>query len=371
MGGRRGALCLAALTALAGRADAATQAEPIARLTLEGGYDSNPLYDGRGDGVGVISPDVGLRLRDRLWSATATYGGDYLNYRHLASSAIWNQRGLFRLDATFTHRLTLRADARGSYAYDPLGLAYAGVFVANRQSALIFQAGGRADYAASERIGLAAALTERLVRFDDGSGGAMHAPSLEALWHRDERLSFGGAYAMKFFQDFHAGGGETDGFSHGMRARLRYLVTRFVEADAFAGPALWSGPQGVAVVPEIGGELLLSTREWDLRLSASHQLGIGATASAGLVNSVELGTVRRFGRRWDVHVNGGIWQSGDIPSGRNATLGWAVGGELGWHLTRELRLVASASHLARLDDPSPNLKRTTVGFGVGWELPAR
>ena len=361
-----GALALAALATPLRAARAATQVEPVARLSLEGGYDSNALYDGRGAERGRVSPDVGLHLFDHLWSATATYGGDLLSYGG-ATGNLWNHRGAFQLDATPSHRLALRATARGAYAYDPLGLAYAGVFRTGRQSALLVQAGGRGDYALSERIGLGVALAERVVRFQDRTGGAMHAPSVEALWHSDERLSVGGAYAFTIFQDFQPTGNHL-AFAHGLRARLRYLVTRFVEVDAFAGPALWSGPQGQAVVPEAGAELRLSTRVWDLRLSGGHQLGIGSTAAPGLVNSVEVGVVRRFGLRFDLRGDGGVWQSGEVPSGRNSTLGYAVGGEAGWHLTRSLRVAVAAAHLARLDDTSSTLARTTVGLRFGWEL---
>ena len=69
--------------------------EPIARLTLEGGYDSNALYVGQGgDRTGRISPEVGLRLRDHLFDLRTAYGGDYIVYERLAPDGIWNHRGL-------------------------------------------------------------------------------------------------------------------------------------------------------------------------------------------------------------------------------------------------------------------------------------
>lgn len=357
----------AAWLALAGPARAEPQLEPVARLQVEGGYDSNALYDGRGDRRARISPELGLHLFDHLWDAVATYGGDWIGYGRGAAGGLWNHRGVLALEATPTHRQALRGGLRAGYAFDPLGLAYAGVFRAGRQSALLVQANGRADEALTERLGLGLTLTERLVRFQDRTGGAMHAPGAELLWQVDERLSLGGAYAFSVFQDFRPGGSDV-AFANGARARLRYLVTRSLEADAFAGPALWSGPKGRAVVPELGGELRLSTRAWDLRLSGGHQLGIGSTAAPGLVDSTEIGAVRRFGQRFDLRGDGGIWRSGTIPTGRGATVGYAVSGEAGWHVTRSLRAAVAAAHLARLDDRSPALARTTIGVRLGWEL---
>jgi len=86
-----------------------------------------------------VSPDLGLHLFDHLWSATATYGGDWLSYGRDATGGLWNHRGAFALQATPSHRLALRGNLRAGYAFDPLGLAYAGVFRAGRQSALLVQ----------------------------------------------------------------------------------------------------------------------------------------------------------------------------------------------------------------------------------------
>ncbi|HYG69282.1 MAG TPA: hypothetical protein VD838_16540, partial [Anaeromyxobacteraceae bacterium] len=83
--GARGFVKAVAVLALLGpvaRAGASTVVEPIARLSLEGGYDSNPLYDGSGSAeTGRISPDVGLRARDHLYDLQLTYGGDYVAFR--------------------------------------------------------------------------------------------------------------------------------------------------------------------------------------------------------------------------------------------------------------------------------------------------
>ncbi len=362
------AVLMASLLAVPVRAE--TQLEPIARLSVEGGYDSNVLFDGRGDTEDRISPELGLKLRDHLWDLTGVYGADYLQYRQLRPNGVWNQRGLLSFAATPTERLNATGTLKGTYATDPVGLAQAGIFRAGEQRALYLQGGGRAEYAATHVLLVAAELTERLVRFEDRTGGAMHGPSVEVLRALDERLFLGGAYAFTVFQDFEPTG-TSMGYAQAVRARARYQVTRFIQADAFAGPALWSGPNGRSLVPEVGAEMRLIDRDWELRVTLAHRLGLGSTAAPSLVNSAEFGTVRRFGRSFDVRGDGGIWQTGDVPTGRNATLGYAVAGEAGWHVTRQLRLALAGSYLARLDDSSPLLRRATVGIRMGWELPAR
>ena len=100
------ALLLAVL--LPARAASVTVWEPIARISLEGGYDSNALFLGQGsDRTGRISPDLGLRLHDHLWDLKAVYGGDYLVYERLQPNGIWNHRGELRLDATPTRRVAV------------------------------------------------------------------------------------------------------------------------------------------------------------------------------------------------------------------------------------------------------------------------
>jgi hypothetical protein len=357
---------------LAGAARAETQLEPIARLSVEGGYDSNVLFDGRSDETSHITPELGLKARDPRWSLTGVYSADYLQYRQLQPSGVWNHRGRLEFSASPTERLHASGGLRITYATDPFGLAQAGIFLTGEERAFLLQGTARAEYAASHRLILAAALAERTVVFQDGTGGAMHAPSVEVLHALNERLFAGGAYAFTLFDDFNNFVGTRLAFAHGLRGRLRYRVTRFLEADAYAGPAIWSGPGGRSIVPEAGVELRLSDRDFDLRVSVAHALGLGSsTAAPALVNSAELGTVRRFGRTFDLKADGGIWQTGDVPTLRNATLGWAVSGEAGWHINRQFRLALVGSYLSRLDNSSPLLRRTTVGIRMGWELPVR
>ncbi|HET8541359.1 MAG TPA: hypothetical protein VFL83_15895 [Anaeromyxobacter sp.] len=345
--------------------------DPIARLTLEGGYDSNALYDGRGsDRSQRISPELGLRLRDHLWDLGGAYRGDWIRYDRIAPGGLWNHAAALSLDATPTRRLALRGTLRGSYAFDPIGLAMVGVFRTGRQSALLVAGGGRAEYRLARRVDVAGTVSERTVRFDDRTGGAMHQPGVEALYRATARISLGAAYQLGVFQGFDRGSSSI-AFSNALRARARWRATRRIALEASAGPAAWSGPDGGAIVPEATAELVAASRAWGLRLTAAHGLGIGSTARPALVDALEFGGDRRFGRRWVVHADGGVWRSGVAPRGGETVTGWGVNGEAGVRVVHSFRLSLAASHFGRLDSLDPALRRTTVGLRVAWELPER
>jgi hypothetical protein len=374
MGARRRlgktALC-AALLLVGARSGASTVWEPIARLSLEGGYDTNVLHDGdSADRVTRVSPEAGLRLRDHLWDTSAVYRGDWITYDRLAPGGIWNHRGTLALEARPTRRLELRGALRGSWAFDPVGLAQAGVFRSGRESAFLLFGTARGEYRLGRRVDVAGTFAERTVVFEDSTGGAMHAPGVEALWRASRRLSVGAAYGLAFFQDFSPDGDEL-AFSHGLKARARWRASRRLAVEASAGPALWIAPDSdLALVPEVAVEVLGASRWWDLRSSLSHGLGIGSTAHPGLVDAFEIGAVRRIGRRFSLRGDAGLWHSGRAPSGGDAVTGYAVAGEAGALVGMNLRLALAASHFSRLDN-APELRRTTLGLRLGWELPAR
>ncbi len=373
MGARcfRKAAVLAAVLLGAARSEASTVAEPIARLTLEGGYDSNPLFDGQSaDRTGRVSPELGLKLRDHLWSAVVDYRGDWIMYERLQPQGTWSHRGSFALEARPMRRLELATALRGEWVSDPIGLAQAGIFRTGRESALLVAGTARSEYKLEPRVDVAATFQERLARFEDRSGGAMHAPGVEALWLADQRLSVGAAYALGLFQTFDPKGNAL-AYSHGVKARARWRESRHLTFEATAGPAVWVGPSGSAIVPEIQVQLLRSTPFSDLRLTAGHGLGIGATATPALVDALEFGAERRFLRRYVLKGDGGIWHTGVAPSGAESVTGYAVEGEAGVLVGMNVRLSLAAAQVARLDDPSAALRRTVVGVRLGWVLPAR
>src|SRR5512142_3279315 len=84
------AMMVAAVLCAGARAGASVQVEPIARLSLEGGYDSNILYNGQGgETMGRVSPELGFQLRDHTWNLGGVAGGDLLTYPH-RSTTVWN-----------------------------------------------------------------------------------------------------------------------------------------------------------------------------------------------------------------------------------------------------------------------------------------
>lgn len=365
----------AATTAIlfATRASGGTVVEPIARLSLEGGYDSNPMYDGgASDRSARLSPDVGLRLHAPLWDLRGTYGGELLYLERAAPGGTWNHRAGLALDARLTRRSTLAASAQASEALDPSALARVGVFTPGRQKALVVNGRGRLHWRADRRVETAATVLEQTVLFEDGSGGAMHSAGGEALWRFGRRILLGGAYRLGVFQSFEpAPARDETALTHGLRARARWQATRRVSVSAFAGPALWLPDGGSSVVPEAYVEVLYATRGFDLRANAGHGLGIGATARPGIVDALEFGLERRFGRRWFVRSDGGIWYSGTIPSRDDSVLGYAVGGEGGIRFENGVRLSLAGAQYGRADDRSSEFSRTTLGLRLGWELRRR
>jgi hypothetical protein len=347
--------------------------EPIARLSLEGGYDSNPLYDGGAAARSArVSPDVGLRLRAPLWDLRGTYGGELVHLDRGVSDQLWNHRAALSLDARPTRRTRVAGGVQVSQAIDPAGLARVGVFRVGRQRALAVAGRGRLDWRAGPRTDTAITLLEQTVLFDDGSGGAMHAPGVEALRRHGRRLWLGAAYGLGVFQSFEPAPRADDmAISHALRARARWQASRHVAVNAWAGPALWLPGEGSSVVPEALVEVLLATRGLDLRANVSHGLGIGATAHPGLVDALELGGERRFGRRWFARGASGLWRSGTVPDGRDSVTGYAIGGEAGVRFENDLRLSLTAGRYGRVGGGGAEFERTTMGVRLGWELRSR
>jgi hypothetical protein len=347
--------------------------EPIARLSLDGGYDSNPFYDGGPAARSArVSPEVGLRLRAPVWELAGTYGAELLYFNREGTEATWNHRVALSLAARPSRRSALATSLHFSETVDPAGLARVGVFRTGAQRALVLLGGGRLDWRATRRVDAGLTLTEQTVRFEDGSGGAMHAPGAEALWRTGRRLRVGAGYGFGVFRTFRAAPEEdATAFSHALRAQLRWQATRHVAMSAYAGPALWLPAGDSAVVPEALVEVLLATRGLDVRAGVRHGLGIGATADPGIVDALELGGERRFRRRWYVRGDGGLWRSGTVPTGADAVTGYAIGGEGGIRLENDVRLALTGAWYGRMDSRVDEFDRAMVGLRVGWELPAR
>ncbi len=375
MGTRRRAsraAVVAAVLCAGARSAASVQVEPIARLSLEGGYDSNVLYDGRGgDNLGRVSPDVGFRLRDHTWGLAAEAGGDLLMYEQRRSTPVWNQRGRFELRARLDPRLTLESDLSGTYSPDPIGLAKLGIF-GRVGAALIGNGSARMTWRLDHDWRLAGTVAEHVVRFDDGTGAASHNPGIEATKAVHERLEVGGAYRVDVFQGF--GPGSEDALAHELHAVARYRWTRHVTLEAEAGPALWSSStsSGLQVFPEATVQLLATGRRGDdLRFTLRHGVGLGNLVTPGLFDAAEAAFTVRLGRSFLAHADGGLWRSGEIPWGAAGVLGYGVEGELAWLMGSGVRLGLALSRFARADTTVTTFNRNIVGLRLGWEFRRR
>jgi hypothetical protein len=362
---------VAAAVLFAVRAEGASQVEPIARLTLEGGYDSNVLYDARGgEGMGRVSPDLGVRVRDHTYDLKLAAGGDLLMYPQRDGGTVWNQRGEGSLAARLAPRLTLDAEAKGTYALDPIGLARVGIFTPQQGSVLLLGAKARLAWRMDHPWTIAGTFEEHLVRFSDGSGGAAHTPGLEVTRRVDHRLEAGATYRFDVFQGLGASAGGA-AYAHEALGIVRWRWTRRLTLEATGGPALWRGQADTWVLPQAGVQLFGQWRRADLRLSLRHGVGLGINATPGLFDSAEAAVTMRLGRSWAIHADGGLWRSGAPPWGSDAVLGYGIEGEISYRVTRDVRLGLGASRFARADAGASRFDRDVVGLRLTWELAHR
>lgn len=353
---------LAAVCLLPARVGASVQMEPVARLVLEGGYDSNVAFDGRGGEMGRVSPDLGFQFRDHTWELQTVYGLDLFHYTSRDQQSVVNHRGVVGLDLAFSERTTLSVDGLLSYAPDPIGIARLGYVVADGD-ALLWRGDAKLSRRWTPRLTLAATYRERAARLD-GVGVALHAPGAEAGWRLDERTEIGASYRFDGFQRI--GDAPEPGRAHEALAFGRWRWTRRLRLEAEAGPAFWSGPDGSAVVPVAGVTLHASGRPGDLRVTARHGIGINALARSSLTDSIETGFAWRLGRSFVLRGDGGFWHGGLLPDGDGATTGYGMSGEFAWLARRGLEIGIGASRYARIDTTSSELQRNQVGLRVGW-----
>jgi len=381
------AVVVAALLCVGSRAAASVQVEPIARLTLEGGYDSNVMYDGRGSGMGRVSPDLGFQLRDHTWSFGAVVGGDLLTYPGRPSAAgtaaafntVWNQRGSLLLHLRPESRLKIDGEANATYAFDPVGLARLGIFGPPGQggSGLVVTGGARAAWRLDHDWTVAGTYANRIVRFDQPIdpigepgrlGAASYTPGVELMRQVGHRLEVGGAYKFDWFQEFGPGARNTT--AHEMAGIARWRSSRHWTFEATAGPALWNpvGGGSVKIVPQASAQLYGVGRPVDMRFTLRHGVGLGILAEPGLFDAAEAAATWKVTRKVQLHADGGLWRSGDIPWGANAVTGYGIDADVSYLVGAGLRVGLGASRFARADAGSTLYDRNIVGLRVGWEL---
>lgn len=354
---------LAAVCLLPARAAASVQMEPVARLALEGGYDSNVAFDGRGGEMARVSPDLGLQFRDHTWQLRTSYGVDLFHYPSRPDEQVLNQRGAIELDSRLSRRTELSLDGLISYAPDPIGIARLGYVVSDGE-ALLWRGDAKLSWRWTPRLTVAATYRERAARLAS-RGVALHAPGAEAAWRLDERTEVGTSYRFDAFQRL-GEATEEAGNAHEALAFGRWRWTRRLRLEAEAGPALWNGREGPAVVPVAAVALYASGRPGDLRVAARHGVGINALARSSLTDSVEVGFGWRFARNFVLRGDGGFWHGGLMPDGDGATTGYGLAGEVAWLVRRGLEIGIGASRYARIDTTSTELQRNQLGLRVGW-----
>jgi hypothetical protein len=291
------------------------------------------------------------------------YGVDLYHYASRDDQSVVNQRGAVHLHSRLSPRTELELDGLVSFAPDPIGLARLGYVVADGD-ALLWRGDAKLSWRSTPRLTLAATFRERAARLA-GSGTALHAPGAEAAWRLDERTEVGASYR---FNHFRAIGDATGrgGNAHEALAFGRWRWTRRLSLEAEAGPALWNGREGPAVVPVAGATLIASGRPGDLRVSARHGIGINALARSSLTDALEAGFAWRVRRTIVLRGDGGLWHGGLMPDGDGATTGYGISGELAWLVGAGLEVGLGASRFARIDTSASELRRNQIGLRVGW-----
>ena len=404
MGTRRRAgkaVVVAALLCAGSRAAASVQVEPIARLTLEGGYDSNVMYDGQGAGMGRVSPDLGLQLRNHTWSFGAVVGGDLLTYPNRSaappvagapaaspgSNTLWNQRGNLVLHVRPDPRLKIDAETAATYAFDPVGLARLGIFEGTpgeQRSGWVVTGSARGAWRLDHDWTVAGTFADRIVHFDrpaadplaapgaiaaPGSlGAASFTPGVEVTRRLGHRLEVGGAYKFDWFQEF--GGDVANATAHELQGVVRWRSSRRWTFEATAGPTIWNpgGGDMVQVVPQASAQLLGGNRHGDVRFTLRHGVGLGLLAKPGLFDALEAAATWNVTRKFQLHADGGLWRSGDIPWGANAITGYGVNADASYLVGAGVRVGVGGSRFARADSGPSLFDRNIVGLRVAWEL---
>ena len=377
MGTRRlgEAVVLAAVLCAGAPAAASVQVDPVARLSLEGGYDSNVLYDGKGSGVGHIAPDLGLQLRDHTWSFGIVGGGDLLAYPSpigsQAAQTVWNERGTLALHMRPGPRFRFDVDAAAIYANDPVGLARLGIFgPAALTGGFVERAGLRGAWRLDHDWTAAGTFTNYVVRFGDGTGSASYTPGLELAKRVGHLLELGGIYRFDYFQSLTVGLG--DATANELMGLMRYRWARHLALEVQGGGALWNPAKGASqVIPQALAQLLGANRVGDVRVTLKHGVGLGIYGTPSLFDTVEGAATWKVTHKVQLHVDGGVWRSGDIPWGANASTGYGVEGELAYFLERSVKVALVGSRFAQLGTGNSLYDRNIFGLRVGWELPHR
>jgi hypothetical protein len=299
-------------------------------------------------------------------------GGDLLGYPARQAGAqgaqtVWNQRGTLVLHLRTSPRFKFDVEAAATYAYDPVGLARLGIFGQASTTGLVAKGGLRAAWRLDPDWTAAGTFAEYVVAFGDGTGAASHTPGLELTRHLGHRLEMGGIYRFDYFQSITPGTG--DATAHELLWLMRDRWTRHLTFEAQAGAALWNPAAGSSqVIPQALAQLYGTNRSVEVRLTLKHGVGLGIFGTPGLFDAAEGAFTWKLTQKVQLHADGGLWRSGDIPWGANSATGYGVEGELAYFLSRSVKVALAGSRFARVDAGTSLYDRNIVGLRVGWEL---
>ena len=329
--------------------------EPLARLYLEGGWDSNPLLR-RARG-----PDAPRLARRRAAAPQPahrrrrSYGGDWVTYPQLQRDGTWNHRGLLRLESTPTRRLTLsgrlarrlRLRSRSASRWSACSVRPRAPRSSPARTSAPSTA--RPSGSTSRALSTSARCSSRMrpaARCTPGDRGALA---------QRRRLDFGAGYRFGIYQEFEPAG--TTGRVLERRARAGALARDAADQlDASAGPPSGAVTDGKASCPRGPSQLLGSGRGWTCARALPRARPRGHR-TPGLVDALEgggrkmSGSTRAARRRRSLAL-------GRAPR-RGPVTGYAAEGEAAF-LFREGCARAGRAHFNVWTTRRPRTPQTTV-----------
>jgi hypothetical protein len=366
------------LLALIALAPAATQAEtavrPHLRIMAEERYDDDALLRqaGHSQFMTKLTPQVGLELEQRRGLLDGWYAADLL-MRHGSGDLSLDHRAGLDGHYRLSRRLTLSAEGRLWQVSDPTSLPRVGM--ARSFSPVLYGTGELAGTALLTRRWTArtAYRFEGTQVYEDGRPpGSVHAPTAEAWYALDRRLSLGGEYRYQLFLF-----GAQQGQAHAPAATVRYRLSRLARLTGRAGPALYQGPSSGGLLPRVNLELSREGHGLELGMVAGQDLvGASGYTSALWAQYASAVAAAQLGRSFRLYGAASYYRNGLAPgsveewAGRGGPAssdgyGLAVGGE--WRFAPKLSLQAQADRIAQVGTAEVEaLARNVAALRLVW-----
>lgn len=237
-----------------------TKVDPTLRLIAEQRYDDDILLrndlTGRGELDGQlmtkVSPQLGLRVRDPLWTLKTFYALDAM-YRETSGTTNVDHRAYLTTTRQLSHRANFQLDAQVWRVSDPTSLPRMGI--ARTLSPVLYgKASSGFGYMATERWQVHPSLTfEGAKVFEaDSVPGYQLAPDLENWYLVTRRTSVGAEYRFQYLSM-----GPDSAHANGVFGAYRYRISRPWTFTARAGPVFYAenGGGSANVLPRATLEL--------------------------------------------------------------------------------------------------------------------